>query len=292
MIEAIGIGAPAIPVLRELLFERDSAGIFEPRMRAVQALAALRATNDLKEFVRRWKRPSDPVERFGDEAVLGTAARFLGATMTEEVYLILMAVGRKHPVPGVIEALGGFGRPESIPIMVRALADDVSRTAAEQALRILGEAAISALIEAALRPVANLWGFEIPSSVRRRRSALMLLLEFGVTRDIWDLIRGLTADADDEIAVRACAIGLTAGASSDQRDCARLMVALLRRVRWPLHQEIEDCLIGNFVIAEEFVDQAIKGPMDDIADDFARARFKRSLRRIAARALTRQAPGS
>ncbi len=292
MIEAVSIGAPAVPVLRELLFERDSAGIFEPRVRAVQALAALSATNGLKEFVRRWKRPSDPVERFGDEAVLGTAARFLGATVTEEVYLILMAVGRKHPVPGVIEALGGFGRPESIPIMVRALADDVSRTAAEQALRILGEAAISALIEAALRPVANFWGFEIPSSVRQRRSALMLLLEFGVTRDVWDLIRGLASDSDDEIAVRACAIGLTAGTSPDQRDCARLMVALLQRVRWPLHQEIEDCLIGNFVIAGEFVDQALKGPTDDIANDFARARFKRSLRRIASRALTRQAPGS
>lgn len=292
VIEAIGIGAPAIPVLRALLFERDPSGIFEPRMRAAQALAALRATSELKQFVREWKSASDPVERFGDEAVLGTAARFLGATMTEEVYLILMAVGRKHPVPRVIEALGDFGRPESIPIMVRALADDVSRTAAERALRILGEAAISALIGAALRPVANFWGFEIPSSVRRRRSALMLLLEFGATRDIWDLIRGLASDSDDEIAVRACAIGLTAGTSPDQRDCARLMVELLRRVRWPLHQEIEDCLIGNFVIAGEFVDQALRGPTDGIANDFARARFKRSLRRIAARALTRHVPGS
>jgi HEAT repeat protein len=292
VIEAIGIGVPAIPVLRELLFERDSAGIFEPRVRAVHALAALRATNDLKEYVRKWKRASDPVERFGDEAVLGAAARFLGATMDQEVYDILMAIGRKHPVPGVIEALGRYGRSESVSIMLRALADDMSRTAAEQALRILGEAGIPALIEAAMRPVANFWGREIPSSVRRRRSALMLLLEFGVTRDIWDRVRGLVSDSDDEISVRACAIGLTAGTGTDQRDCAWRMVELLRRVAWPLHQEIEDCLIDNFAIAREFVDQAIKGPTGDVADDFARARFKRSLRRIAARALTRQVPGS
>jgi HEAT repeat protein len=292
VIEAIGIGAPAIPVLRELLFERDPSGIFEPRMRAVQALAALRAKNELKEFVREWKSASDPVERFGDEAVLGAAARFLGATMEEDVYDILMAIGRKHPVPGVIEALGRYGRSESVSIMLRALADDISRTAAEQALRILGEAGVPALIEAAMRPVANFWGREIPSSVRRRRSALMLLLEFGVARDTWDRIRRLVSDSDDEISVRACAIGLTVGTGSDQRDCAWRMVELLRSVVWPLHHEIEECLIDNFAIAREFVDQAIKGPTDDIADDFELARFKRSLRRIAARALTRQPPGS
>ena len=292
VIEAIGIGAPAIPVLRALLFERDPSGIFEPRMRAAQALAALRATSELKEFVREWKSASDPVERFGDEAVLGAVARFLGATMEEDVYDILMAIGRKHPVPGVIEALGRYGRSESASIMLRALGDDISRTAAEQALRILGEAGVPALIEAAMRPVANFWGRENPSSVLRRRSALMLLLEFGVTRDTWDRIRALVSDSDDEISARACAIGLTAGAGSHQRDCAWRMVELLRSVMWPLHQEIEDCLIDNFAIAREFVDQAIKRPMDDIADDFARARFKRSLRRIAARALTRQAPGS
>jgi HEAT repeat protein len=292
VIEAIGIGAPAIPILRALLYERDFTGIFEPRMRAVQALAALRATNELKEYVKGWQSASDQVERFGDEAVLGTAARFLGATKDEDAYQILTAVGRKHPVPGVIEALGGYGRKESISIIIRALADDVSRSAAEQALRILGEVSAPALIEAALRPVANFWGSEIPSSVRRRRSALMLLFEFGVTCEIWDRVRGLAEDSDDEIAVRACAIGLTAGTDPDQRDCARRMVALLRRVAWPLHREVEDCLIVHFAIAREFVEQASKGPMDAIANDFARARFKRSLSRIAARALTRQAPGS
>lgn len=292
VIEAIGIGAPAIPILRALLFERDFTGIYEPRMRAVQALAALRATSELKDYIQGWQSASDPVERFGDEAVLGTAARFLGATKDEDAFQILMAVGRKHPVPGVIEALGGYGRKESIPILIKALTDDVSRSAAEQALRILGEVCAPALIEAALRPVANFWGSEIPSSVRRRRSALMLLFEFGVTRDIWDRVRGLTADSDDEIAVRACAIGLSAGTYPDQRDCARRMVTLLRQVAWPLHREVEDCLIVHFAIAREFVEQAIKGPMDRIANDFARARFKRSLRRIAARASASQAPGS
>jgi hypothetical protein len=60
VVEAIAIGAPAIPVLRMILFERDFAGIFEPRRRAVQALAVLKATNVLKEFVGGWKPASDP----------------------------------------------------------------------------------------------------------------------------------------------------------------------------------------------------------------------------------------
>ena len=69
----------------------------------------------------------------------------------------------------------------------------------------------------------------------------MLLFEFGVTRDIWDRVRGLAADSDDEIAVHACAIGLTAGPIPTSAICV-LNGALLRQVAWPLHREVEDCL--------------------------------------------------
>ena len=70
-----------------ILFKRDSAGIFEPRRRAAQALAALKATDVLKEFVAGWLRATDPVEGFGDEAVLGAASRALGASLDENVLL-------------------------------------------------------------------------------------------------------------------------------------------------------------------------------------------------------------
>ncbi len=39
VLEAVPMGTPTIPILREILFEGDSAGVFELRRRAVQALA-------------------------------------------------------------------------------------------------------------------------------------------------------------------------------------------------------------------------------------------------------------
>ena len=125
MVEAIAIGAPAIPV-SELLFERDPSGIFESRRRAIQALAVLKAANALNGFVGGWRPASDPVERFGDEAVLGAAARALGATLDKEAYPMLLAVARRYPVPEIIEALGYYRRVESIPILVALDSNDCS----------------------------------------------------------------------------------------------------------------------------------------------------------------------
>lgn len=286
VVDAISTGVAAIGVLRELLFEPDSAGIFEPRTRAVQALAALGATGALKQYVQGWEPARDPVERLGDEAVLGAAARALGATPDEEVYPLLMTVARKCPVPGVIEALGRYGRVESMPILVRALADDLSRSAAEQAFKILGAAAIPTLIDIASRPVMNFSGYEISSSIRRRRSALMILLEMAAFSEAWDRVGQLVADPDREIAASACIIGMAVADDTERRDCAHKLVGLLRVVAWPLNRQIQDRLIENFAVAREFVDQALSGLMDDSANDIERARLKRSLRRLRARAST------
>lgn len=282
VIDAIAIGAPAIPVLRALLFERDPAGIFEPRRRAVHALIVLKATDVLKEYVARWKPAADPVERFGDEVVLGAAARALGTTLNDEFYPVLAAVAGKYPVSEVIEALGYFRRVESIPILVAALADDFSRPAAEQAFRLLGQAVAPALMEVALRCGTNFSGRESQSSIRQRRSALRLILEFGPTRERWERLRDLVNDPDNEIAVLACRIGLGAAGDTAGRECAYMLVVLLPRARWPLNQEIEDCLRDNLAIASEFVDRALSGWIDGSTNEIERARFKRSLRRVKA----------
>ncbi|MGB8682585.1 MAG: hypothetical protein WCD12_06855 [Candidatus Binatus sp.] len=282
VIDAIAIGAPAIPVLRGLLFERDPAGIFEPRRRAVHALIVLKATDALKEFVAGWKPAADPVERFGDEVVLGAAARALGTTLNDEFYPVLAAVAGKYPVSEVIEALGYFRRSESIPILLAALADDFSRTAAEQAFRLLGQPAAPALMEVASRCGTNFSGRESQSSIRQRRSALRLMLELGPTRELWERLSDLVQDSDTEIAVLGCRIGLAAAGDTAGRDCACRLVALLPRARWPLNQEIEDCLRDNLAIASEFVDRALSGWIDGSTNEIERARFKRSLRRVKA----------
>jgi hypothetical protein len=246
----------------------------------------------LKEFIRGWRPASDPVQRFGDEVVLGAAARALGATLDDEAYPMLVAVARKHPVQEVIEALGYYRRAESIPILTAALVDDFSRPAAEQAFRLLGQAAIPALTQIASSASANFSGRESQSSIRRRRSALRLILELGPTRELWERLRELVEDSDDEIAALACRIGLAAAGDTAGRECTYRLVVLLLRVRWPFNREIEDCLSDNFAIASEFVDRALSGWIDDSVNDIDRARFKRSLRRVKALGSARLEAGS
>ncbi len=287
VLDSIAAGAAAIPVLRELLFERDAAGIFEPRTKAVQALAALNAFGVLKEFVMKWQPASDPVERLGDEAVLSAAARALATTGDEEAFVILFGVAREHPAPGVIEALGRCKRPESIPALIAALTDDCAGAAAEQGFRSMGQEAVPALVDAALNVVTGASGRETPSSIRRRRRAFSLLFELGATREVWDRVRESIKDQDDEIAALACRIGVSAADQAQVRECGGRLMELLRRVAWPVRQEIEDCLIDNYDFANELVVRALREVSEIKSLEIERARFIRSLRKVISKATAR-----
>jgi hypothetical protein len=287
VLDAVTAGAAAIPVLRELLFEKDSAGIFEPRKRAVQALAALGASGVLKEFVVRWQPASDPIERLGDEAVLGAAAVALAETGDEEAYLILSDIAREHPIPGVVEALSRYRRVESIPVLIAALADDCAGAAAEQGLRSIGQEAVPALVDAAVFVTTGPSGRETPSSIRRRRRVFHMLYELGATREAWDRVRESIKDQNDEIAALACKIGVSVAGDMQMRECAGQLVELLRRVRWPIRQEIEECLIDNFGSVRESILQALHEVSETRPLEIGSARFMQSLRKIVWRATAR-----
>lgn len=287
VLDAIAIGAPAIPILRELLFERDSAGIFEPRKRAVQALAALHAFGVLKEFIAKWRLASDPVERLGDEAVLSAAALMLGETGDEEAYFILFGIAREHPVPGVVEALSRYRRAESTSVLIAALSDDCASAAAEQGFRLMGQKAVPALVDAALCVTTGPSDRETPSSIRRRRRAFSLLLELGATREVWVRVGESIKDQDDEIASLACRLGILAADDAQMRECASRLVELLRRVGWAVRQEIEECLIDNFGSAGEFIVRALREVSETHSLEIERARFIRSLRKVIWQATAR-----
>jgi hypothetical protein len=284
VLDAIAMGAAAIGMLRELLFEKDRAGIFEPRRRAVQALAALNAAGVLKEFIASWRPSADPVERLGDEAVLSAAALALGASLDEEAFFVVFGIARKHPAAGVIEALGRSKRTESIPILIGALADDCAGVAAEEGLRLIGQQAVPALVDAALCVIMGQSGRETPSSIRRRRRVLTLVSELGASAEIRGRLRRLVSDRDDEVAALACRIGIAAADDAQVRECACRLVELLGRAAWPVRQEIEDCLTDNFAVAREFVDEALREFTESNSGDIERVRFEWSLRRVKARA--------
>lgn len=70
----------------------------------------------------------------------------LATRRVEEVFPLLLDLAKRQPLAGVINALGSFRRPESIPCLISALSEDYSRRAAEAALLQLGSKARRALL--------------------------------------------------------------------------------------------------------------------------------------------------
>jgi hypothetical protein len=157
-------------------------------------LAALGAFNVLTEFLRSRTVRADPVEQFGDDAVINAAARAVAASKDGRAFDLMMTLAGKRMLPGVVAALGSFDRVDAIPTLVDALADDDCRPPAEAALRRLGGAPYSALSEAE----RMLRSSESPSRARQYRSVLMLL--------------------DGLRSVRRPAAGSSASAGEDRRD--------------------------------------------------------------------------
>src|SRR5579875_1687775 len=271
VLKAVSLREAAIPLLREVLFERDPTGIYHARIRAIKALAALGAFDPIAEYVREWRPATDPVERLGDEAVLSTAARALAAART-------------HPVPGVLEAVGEFGITEAIPHLIKALEDDVNRASAEQALKKIGRPCVSALVEAALSPHTSKSGRETPSSVIRRRSALRLLSELGIKAESWRLLCRLTNDPDDEVAALACRLGLCFAPPESRQECALKLVRLLEVAGSLLKCEIEEWLVDYFAIAGQAVERALQERAKISRSNLPGQKFFQALLRIKARA--------
>lgn len=174
-------GESAVGPLRDCLLNGPPSHIFQPRQWAVQALARLGAWPVLLEYLELPKDIPDPVIRFGEEAVENTAARALAARQTEEVFRVLLRLAGRRLLPGVIEALGSFRRPETADLFITALGDDLCRAAAEQSLRGLGAEALPALRAAARRGKGSR-GRETPTEILRRKSAARLLSELNRRR--------------------------------------------------------------------------------------------------------------
>jgi len=174
--QLVACGEGAIEPLRDYLINGRPSHIFQPRQWAVQALARLGAWPILLEYLTLQKSIPDPVIRFGEDAVENTAARALATRQTEEVFQTLLWLAGKRLLPGVIEALGTFRRPETVSVFITALGDDICRKAAEQSLRQVGHAAIPSLRKAARR-VRGSRAPASPTETIRRKSATRLLSE-------------------------------------------------------------------------------------------------------------------
>ena len=84
--EVVALGPDVVPALRRLLFEPEPSGLYQVRGRAGEALAALGAFDVLADFLRSRQPIADPVERLGEEVVIGAAARAIARLREEWVY--------------------------------------------------------------------------------------------------------------------------------------------------------------------------------------------------------------
>ncbi len=280
VLDALAIGNDAIPLLRQLLFDREPAGIFQPRQRAIQALVGLDAFDVLRDYIAKWRPAPDPVERLGDEVVVGMAANALAAHGDYDGFALVLAVARRHPTPGVIEALGTYQRAEVIPILIEALLDDCAAGPAREGLRAFGQMAVPALVDVAVNAIVGPSGRETPSSIRRRRHALSLLIDLGANCESNIRIRSLSYDSDDEIASLACRMGIASAYTAWSRECARRLIELLRQAAWPIRGEIEDSLIANAAVAGNLVERALRRATESPSPDPPAVRFVTSLRRV------------
>lgn len=237
--EIVAIGASAIPALKEILFEREPSGLHQVRCRAAEALGLLGAFDVLDEFLRR-PQATDPVERLGDDVVVGAAARAIARRKDERTFGLLCELAGKHPLNGVIAALVSFQRPEIIPILVNALGEDEVRLAAETALGSFGSVARHDLLETADRFDA---GNDLSESrLRKYRSMLSLLGETWLTSEDVDRLRPLMTHADVQVSLLACRIALRCGSKRARSEAHSRLRYLRQRAPWPEQLEIDQYL--------------------------------------------------
>lgn len=240
------------------------------------------------EFLRAERAISDPVERLGEDAVIGAAALALANVRDQQVFELLLMLARRPALTGVIGALGAFGRVEAIPALIDALGEDASRHTAESALRKLGAGARASLLNAAT-PRAACGARESESSARRRRSAVGLLAEMDLTPGAWRALRPLMHDSDSKVAALVCQVGLDQASPSDRREAAHALIALLENDDWLLREQIEACLVGHFEgTVREAIEACLNEPRPEVTAP--RSQVNDILRRVVARA--RSSPAS
>ncbi len=239
--EAIACGKEAIPILRELLFEREPSGLFESRRRAVETLAALGARDVLIEFLESSPDIADPVERLGQDAVMNAAARSLRELRDPRALQLFLSLVRRRPLSGAVAALGGFQAPETIPYFIDALAEDECRPEAEVALRKMASRTHDALIVAALQDPTR-QDRESESRLRQRRSALALLVQTGVRSNEWAALRNIMEDQDPKLVVLACRLCLACAPELEKQEAIDRLRRLLPSAALPLRFDIEQCL--------------------------------------------------
>jgi len=137
------------------------------------------------------------------------------------------------------------------------LMDDVTRNAAENALKSMGEIAKPALIDAACiqNPSED---SENPSILLRRRSTMHILADLTVTAEEWPRFKEFLNDNDPEISISAARVALDSAFPEDKCAAIETLIGKIPHAGWYVQMEIETCLVRNYSIAQRSIEKHIE----------------------------------
>jgi HEAT repeat protein len=238
-------GERAIPSLRRFLLCGMPKSVYVGRQRAVLALSELNAVDVLIEYLIFPKQIADPALRYSEEAVENTAARELGKRQTEGAFRTLLHVIESRPLPGAIDAIGKYRRPEAVPLLIQHLGDDVARPVAESSLRELGSKAVPNLIDSVRSPEPSA-NSETPGSLRRRQSALRVLSDSEWTVLEWKQLRFLLYETDPLLSVLSAKMALHLRYAEDLPLALDVLIGGLSAEDWTVVAIAEEALLENY----------------------------------------------
>ena len=243
----VGCGGVAVEPLRRFVFDSPPRSVPEPRCWAVRALAGLGEKDLLIKYLQREIPATDPVVRLAEETVQRTAALALAAGwQTDEVFEVLLRISLRHPIPGVIEAIGRFERRRAVPVLIGALGDHFCRPWAETALARVARRDRDLLIPAALSRTMNN-AQETAPSLCRRRALVALLRQVHLSASEANRLAPLIEDPDRELAVDASAIAIEQGRDADIQRARRRLQQIAPAAPWHLDHDVQQLLRASAV---------------------------------------------
>jgi len=267
----VALGERAVPALRRVLLERPPSTVYLPRQRVVRTLGELGAFWVLSEYLLRDKNIADPVLRLAEEAVENTAAREMARSHSDENFYVLRALAIRRKLPGAIEALAQFRREAAAPVLVAALESDFCRNAAVEGIRPIYRAAVPSLIENVRSPEPSR-SEESPTSLRRRRAAVRLLVGQGVDASAWPLLEFLLHESDE--CLQSC--GAEMAFRIDRPEPAlRILLSRLTSNDWVLVDEIAQFLRRHLSVARDAIVRELQAASASSVEDARRCRLLR-----------------
>jgi hypothetical protein len=243
----VACGTQAIPYLELHLLDSSPRSIALARCRTVRALGALGAYSTLLAYFGRYKRPDDAVVLFAEDTVRSAAARELMHCNSEIVYRALLEAAKKRATAGLVQSLGEFRRPESVPLLFELLEDDLCRGDAMAELRKAPDAAQPYAI-LLLRGCTDT-PIDGSSSSRRRRSVLQLLNEFGLSEKDWPEIQAYLRDQDLDCVIAASQLGFQCAPEGTGAEILKVLIRASAKMNWAQELEVTELLDKHSALA-------------------------------------------